>query len=85
MRTEGERFEPAIDMTGLALRLAAVVQRGRYTAEPQIAVDVPAVWFERSHRSDAEKLLKKARGAISVAGTLRRAVTANPWTQQFVE
>jgi len=85
VRTDGERFEPTIDMTGLALRLAAAVQRSRYTAEPQIAVEVPAVWFEKSHRSDAEELLKTARGAISVTGKLRRAAMADPSTQQFTE
>jgi hypothetical protein len=85
MRSGFSHYEPTIDMTGLALRLAASLQRGRYTADPEIAAKVPSVWFEKAHRSSAEQLLKKSRGSISVNGTLRRAYTEKPFTQQFVQ
>jgi hypothetical protein len=78
-------YEPTLDMSGLALRLAANLQRGRYTAEPQLAVDVPIAWFEKAHRADAEQLLRRAHAAISVQGTLRKAYTDNPFAQQFVQ
>jgi post-segregation antitoxin (ccd killing protein) len=78
-------YEPTLDMTGLALRLAAALQRGRYIAEPEIRAEVPANWFQKERRSDAEQLLTKARAAISVTGTLRRGVTAEPSAQQFTQ
>ena len=85
LRSGFEHYEPTIDMAGLALRLAARLQRGRYIAEPEIATELPPVWFEKAHRSSAEQLLKKARGSISVNGTLRRAYTDKPFAQQFVQ
>jgi len=85
LRSGFEHYEPTIDMAGLALRLTARLQRGRYIAEPEIATEVPPVWFEKAHRSSAEQLLKKARGSISVNGTLRRAYTDKPFAQQFVQ
>lgn len=79
----------AIEATGtdpaLAVRLAARLQRGRYIAEPEIATEVPSVWFDKAHRASAEQLLKKARGSVSVNGTLRRAYTDTPFAQQFVQ
>jgi hypothetical protein len=67
MRSGFGRYEPTIDMTQLALRLAASLQRRwRYIAEPQLAAEVPAVWFETTHRSSVERLLKKALGSIAV-------------------
>lgn len=78
-------YEPTLDMNGLALRLAAHLQQGRYTAEPELAVDVPAVWFAEAHRASAEQLLKRARAAIAVQGTLRKEYTDKPLAQQFVQ
>jgi hypothetical protein len=37
--------EPTIGMAGLAVRLAASLQRGRYIADPALAAEVHAVWF----------------------------------------
>jgi hypothetical protein len=85
IRSGFAHYEPTIDMTGLALRLAASLQRGRYIATPEIAAEVPPVWFEKAHRSRAEPLLKTSRGGISVHGTLRRAYTEKPFAQQFVQ
>lgn len=85
MRSGFGRYEPTIDMAGLALRLAASLQRGRYVADPELAAEVPAVWFEKSHRSRAEQLLKKALGGISVNGKLRQAYSDKPFAQQFVQ
>ena len=85
MRSGFARYEPTIDMAGLALRLAASLQRGRYIADPELAAEVPAVWFEKVHRSRAEQLLKKSLAGISVNGTLRRVYTDKPFAQQFVQ
>jgi hypothetical protein len=85
MRSGFGRYEPTIDMAALALRLAASLQRGRYVADPELAAEVPAVWFEKAHRSSAEQVLKKSRGGISVNGKLRRVYTDKPFAQQFVQ
>jgi hypothetical protein len=85
VRSGFARFEPTIDMIGLALRLAASLQRGRYVATPEIATEPPSVWFEKAHRSRAELLLEKSRGSISVNGTLRRGYTEKPFAQQLVQ
>lgn len=85
VRSGFEDYEPTLDMTGLALRLAAALQKGRYIAEPEIRAEVPAVWFQAEHRSEAERLLTKARAGISVTGALRRGVTAKPSAQQFTQ
>ena len=85
IRSGGARYEPTLDMTGLALRLAANLRRGRYTADPELASEVPAVWFASAHRAEAEELLKKAPAAISIQGTLRKAYTDKPFAQQFVQ
>jgi hypothetical protein len=50
-------YEPTLDMNGLALRLAANLQRGRYIAEPELSAEVPSVWFAKAHRENAEQLL----------------------------
>ena len=78
-------YEPTLDMSGLALRLAGNLQRGRYIADPELAAEVPPVWFAKTHRENAEHLLKRARAAISVKGTLRKAYTDKPFAQQFVQ
>jgi hypothetical protein len=78
-------YEPTLDMNGLALRLAANLQRGRYIAEPELAAEVPPVWFAKPHRANAEQLLKRARAGISVKGTLRKTYTDKPFAQQFVQ
>jgi hypothetical protein len=79
-------YEPTLDMNGLALRLAAhLQQRGRYIAVPELAAEVPPVWFAKAHRASAEQLLKRARAAISVKGTLRKAYTDKPFAQQLVQ
>jgi hypothetical protein len=83
VRSGFARFEPTIDMIGLALRLAASLQRGRYIARPELAAALPSVWFEKADRSRAELLLKKSRGSISIHGTLRRGYTEKPFAQQF--
>ena len=51
-------YEPTLDMSGLALRLAGNLQRGRYIADPELAVEVPPVWFAKIHRENAGHLLK---------------------------
>jgi hypothetical protein len=71
------RYEPTLDLTGLALRVAAHLSRGRYTAAPEIAVEVPGIWFGKGQRQ-AEALLKHARAAIAVRGTLRKGVVEEP-------
>jgi hypothetical protein len=78
-------YEPTIDMTALALRLAATLQRGRYIAEPELGAELPDVWFDKANRARAEQLLKTSRAGIAVHGTLRRAYTTNPLAQQFVQ
>ena len=78
-------YEPTLDLSGLALRLAANLQRGRYIAEPELAAEVPPVWFAKTYRENAEHLLKRARAAISVKGTLRKAYTDKPFAQHFVQ
>jgi hypothetical protein len=85
VRSGSERYEPTGDLTGLALRLAAVLGRGRYVAEPEIATDLPEVWFQKQHRPSAERLLKTARGVVLVRGTVRRAHTDNPRAQMLVQ
>jgi len=85
VRSGFERYEPTIDMTALALRLAASLRHGRYIADPELAAEVPVIWFEKAHRSSAEQLLMKALGSVSVNGKLRRAYTNEPFSQQFVQ
>ena len=85
VRSGFERYEPTIDMTALALRLAASLRHGRYIADPELAAEVPVIWFEKAHRSSAEQLLMRALGSVSVNGKLRRAYTNEPFSQQFVQ
>ena len=85
IRSGSRQYRPTIDMAGLALRLAASLRRGRYIADPELATEVPAIWFQKSHRSSAEQLLKNALAVISVDGTLRHEYTDKPLAQQFIQ
>jgi hypothetical protein len=85
VQSGSKRYEPSFDMSRLALRLAANLQRGRYIAEPELAVAIPADGFDEVHRASAEQLLKEARAGICIHGTLRKAFTDKPRAQQFVQ
>jgi hypothetical protein len=85
IRSGSATYEPTLDMSGLAIRLAANLRQGRYVADPELAVDLPAIWFSTAHRADAERSLKRARAAIAISGSLRKAHTAEPSAQLFVQ
>jgi hypothetical protein len=85
IRSDSRKYKPSFDMSRLALRLAANLQRGRYIAEPVLAVNVPAVWFDEAHRASGEQALKEARASICIQGILRKAFTDKPRAQHFVQ
>ncbi len=70
-------------MTGLAVRLAHWLARGRYRAEPSVAERVPSVWFARDDREAAARLLERARGGVAIHGTLRAGHGVDPAFQLF--
>ena len=86
IRASFEDYAPSLDLTRCAQQLAAQVRNsGRYVPEVEIAVDVPAVWFGKTHEASANTLLQGARGAIQVHGRLRSSFTDQPFDQMFVQ
>ena len=77
------RYRPTLDLTGLALRVCEHLSRGRYTATPEIASDLPAIWFGGGQRQ-AEPLLKRARAGAAVRGSLRKGVVDEPSWQMLM-
>jgi hypothetical protein len=84
IRSGGARYAPTLDMTGLALRLTESLREGRYLAEPEVAADVPTVWFPEAGRARASDGLQTARGAISLHGTLKDGGTP-PRAQHLIQ
>jgi hypothetical protein len=78
-------YKPTRNMTLLAIKLAATLERGRYVADPEVASELPVVWFAKEHRGDAENLLKQSVATIAVNGTLRKNTTKAAGMQQFTE
>jgi hypothetical protein len=76
-----EPYAPTLDLTRLALRIAAEWREGRYTAEPEVAEKLPAVWSAEEHRQEVERVAKRARAGIKVRGTLRKGQGAPPISQ----
>ena len=70
----------------LALRLAARLQRGPLHRRGGTRRRCTPAWFEKRRiaqmRSNSSR---RARGSISVQGTLRKAYTDKPFAQQFVQ
>jgi hypothetical protein len=81
--TGGARYEPTLDLTGLALRVTAQLSRGRYTADPEIATDLPGLWFGSGQRQ-AEAVLKRARAGVAVRGSLRKGIVDEPSWQMLM-
>jgi hypothetical protein len=79
-----ERYEPTLDLTRLALRIGTWLEGGRYTAEPVIAEELPAVWFAKAHRQDAEQVARRACACVMVRGTLRKGQVPAPSSQRFI-
>ena len=70
-------YNPTLDMTKLAIKIAEMLQKDRYTAGPTIAAELPPVWFPKQHRAASEALLKKANACIAVNGYLRKRHDVN--------
>jgi len=85
IRSGSAHYRPTRDMTSLAIKLAATLERGRYVADPEVASELPAVWFAKEHRGDAENLLRQSVATIAVNGTLRKNTTKAAGMQQFNE
>ena len=77
-------IKTTFDMTGAALKLARWLNDDRYIAQPKIAVNIPSVWFPKSHRDSAESMLRKARGAILISGDLRNVADGGIGNQIFL-
>jgi hypothetical protein len=84
IRAGGAAYAPTLKLEQLALTIAETLNRGRYVASAEIAVDVPAVWFAKEHRGAAEEALKEARGAVSVSGKLRREIHKDAGMQMLM-
>ena len=71
-------------MTSLALRVAAWLEAGRYTAQPQVAEALPSVWFAKEHRSAAEAVLERARAGVLIHCQLRKGQAADARLQHLM-
>jgi hypothetical protein len=78
-------YNPTLDMTKLALKIAAAVQSGKYVADLRIREKTPSIWFAKEFRSGAEKLLKQALAGFVIHGTLRKKHNLDASSQLFIQ
>jgi hypothetical protein len=83
IRCEFSPYEPSIDLTSIAIEVATALDAGRYVAEPEIASEIPSIWFPKSVRSSAEVSLARALATVKISGELRKNVTEKAAEQMF--
>lgn len=72
IQTGYAKYDPTLDLTGVALRIRENLSNGRYIAEVEIATELPEVWFDRNRRDGLGEKLKHCKGAAIIRGDLRR-------------
>ena len=63
--------------------MANQLSDGRYIAEPEIATELPPIWFPKTTRLSAETALRSAIGTIKISGTLREGTCDAADQQMF--
>lgn len=84
IRCDFSPYEPSVDLTSIAIEVAAELDKGRYVAEPEIASEIPSIWFPKFVRSSSEVSLGRALGTVKINGHLRKDATEKAVEQMFV-
>jgi len=84
IRSAWGHYEPTVELERIALSVADWLDRQRYVATVEIAVDVPEIWFQQAFRQAARSVVDIARAVVSVQGSLRAGYIDDPSSQMFV-
>lgn len=77
IRSGWARYEPTVDLVSLVCSITSNVLSERYVVDdPEVATELPPVWFEEGKREDAVRLLERSLGVVSSHGRLRRVFGA---------
>lgn len=84
VRSGSRPYKPTTELGRIALSVADWLNRQRYVASVEIAVDVPEIWFRQASRQAARSYLDQARAVVCVHGRLRESHADDPNDQMFV-
>lgn len=80
----GERYEPAIDLIELALRIAAVIEHDLYRVTSiGVGNDVPEVWLRSGDQPAVSRAVESLAGCVGIQADLRAGSHLNAEDQQF--
>lgn len=79
-----DRFNPTMDVAGLAVAVADLLERDIYRASSiTLGAKMPAIWFPEIERQGVEKIMKKAPATASIEAVVRPGESADGESQQL--
>jgi len=80
-----ERFEPAIDLIGIAIAVRDVIEADAYRVSSlTVATELPSVWLTPTDPGAIERALERVRACVSVRGELDPTAASTARDQQLL-